>query len=171
MSYVVMSFAKRCGSTSYAWQWSRRLFVGLTMMFPLPFSQSVAATPFCGVELNLTSVDFSDHGSQHGFIDAPNYTARLKADSGAFGAEKSSNAEMGLPFTWQSSGPAKTIFSGVMAVGRLKGSSDVNEGQVSDSHEGPVALTMTVFKSSAARADRCTHMHEPCVHEGPLEGD
>jgi hypothetical protein len=141
------------------------------MVLLLPVSQSVAATPFCGVELNFTLVDFSDHDGQDSSVDALNNTARLKADGGAFGAENNSNAELDFRFTPQSSGPAKTIFSGILAVGRVKGASNVNEGQVSDYNEGPVTLTMMVFKVAAARANRCTYKREPSTHEGSMEGD
>lgn len=141
------------------------------MVLLLPFSQSVAATPFCSVELNLTLVDFSDDDGQDGSVDALNDTARLKADGGAFSAENSSNAELGYRFTLQSSGPAKTIFSGTLAIGRIKGASNVNEEQVSYYHYEPVALTMMVFKVAAARANRCTHKYEPSMHEGSMTGD
>ncbi|NNJ77030.1 MAG: hypothetical protein HKP56_17950 [Anderseniella sp.] len=130
MSYVVMSFAKRCGSTSLALQWPRRLFVGLAMVLLLPVSQSAAATPFCGVELNFTSVDFSDQGSQGSSVDAPNKMARLKSDDGAFGAKNSSNAKLGFLFTPQPPGPAKTILSGILVAGKIRGIGNVNEEQV-----------------------------------------
>ncbi len=171
MSYAAMSYLKRCVSTSYAWQWPRRLLFGLALVLLLPVSQSVVATPLCGVELNLTSVDFCDHDGQDGSVDALNNTARLKADGGAFSAENSSNAELGYRITLQSSGPAKAIFSSTQAIGRLQGASTVNEEQVSYHHNEPVAPTMTIFKVCAEKANRWTHKYEPSMHEGSMAGD
>jgi hypothetical protein len=88
-----MSYTKRCVSTSYAWQWPRRLFFGLALVLLLPVSQSVVATPLCGVELNLTSIDFCDHDGQDGSVDAVNNTARLKADGGSLICVNSNMAE------------------------------------------------------------------------------
>lgn len=141
------------------------------MVLLLPVSQSVAATPFCSVELNLTSVDFSHRSGQGGSVDALNDTAQLKKDGSTLGAEYSSNAELACRFTPQSSGLAKIIFHDSLAVGRIKSASSVNEGQVSDYNEGPVTLTMMVFKVAAARANRCMHKYEPSMHEGSMTGD
>jgi hypothetical protein len=124
------------------------------MVLLLPVSQIVAATPLCGVELNLTSVDVCDHDGQAGSVDAQNYTARLKADGGAFSAENSSNAELGYRSALQSAGPVKTNFSGTLAIGRMNGASNVNGEQVSYHHNEPVTPTMTIFKVCAAKANR-----------------
>lgn len=167
MSYVEMSYAKRCVSTSYAWQWPSRLFFGLAMVLLLPVSQIVAVTPFCGVD---TLVDFSDQDGQDSSVDALNDTARLNVDGGAFGAENSSNAELGCRITQQPSGPTKTIFSGILTVGRVKGASNVSKEQVSYYHNEPVGLTMMVFKVGAARANRRMHKHVPSMRERPLAG-
>jgi hypothetical protein len=58
------------------------------MLLPLLISQSAVATPFCGVELNFTSVDFSENGSQGSSVDTPKKMAQLKSEDGAFGAKK-----------------------------------------------------------------------------------
>ena len=132
MSNLVQSYAKRGVSTSHSWQWPRRLFFRLAMVLLLPVSQSVAATPLCGAELNLTSVDFCHRSGQCGSVDALNDTAQLKTDGNTLGAEYSSNAELGCRFTPQSSGQAKIIFSGSLFVGKLKGTSTVSGGQIGD---------------------------------------
>jgi hypothetical protein len=171
MSSVVQSFVKRGVSTSHIWQWFGRPFCGLAMVFLLPVSQSVAATAFCGVEMTLTSVDFTRRVGQGGRVDASSDTAQLKTDDSTLDAEYSSNAELSCRFPQQSSGPAKKIYSGIPAVRKLRNASNVNEGQISDHHQKPVALKMTAFEVGAARTNRCMHKREPCMHESSKSGD
>lgn len=88
MSKLIQSCAKRGVSTSHAWHWPKRLFFGLAMVLLLPVSINVAATPFCGVELNHTLVDFSHCGGRGGSIDALNDTAQLRTHANTLGAVK-----------------------------------------------------------------------------------
>ena len=87
MSNLVQSYAKRGVSTSRAWHWPKRLFFGLAMvLLLLPASKNVAATPICGVELNLTLVDFNHCGGRVGSIDALKDTVQLRTRANTPGA-------------------------------------------------------------------------------------
>jgi hypothetical protein len=97
---------------------------------PVPLFGAHGEAFFCGDDLALSEVDFTNSGGQDSSVNAAENLAKLKAEGGAFGAENSSNAEIGFRFTSTTSGEVTASFAGILAVGRLHGTSNVNAGSI-----------------------------------------